>query len=156
MSINCELRELSTQHVLSVRRRTPVDALPQVIGDAYQTIAKYLASLGEQPAGPPYAAYYNLDMNDLDVELGFMVLKSLPGTDDIQTGRLPGGKAAMVLHVGPYTEVEAYYDALMQWIKGNHYEWIGVAYEFYLNDPNNTPPEELKTEIYLPVKETGK
>jgi effector-binding domain-containing protein len=29
----------------------------------------------------------------------------------------------------------------------------GVAYEYYLNDPNQTPPEELKTRVVFPVEE---
>jgi len=152
MSTHCELKELSTQHVLSVRRRTPLQSLPQVIGEAYQAIAQYLSGVGEQPAGPAFAAYFSLDMQDLDVELGFPVVKSIPGNDDIKSSRLPGGKAAFAVHVGPYSEVEPTYNALMQWIKDQGFEWTGVTYEFYINDPDDTLAEELVTEIFLPLK----
>lgn len=152
MPSNCELKDLPTQPILSVRRRTPVQSLPNVIGEAYQAIAQYLANHGEQPAGPPFAAYYNTDMQYLDVELGFTVTKSIPGDHDITSSKLPGGKAAMAVHIGPYCDVEPTYDALMQWIKDNGYEWTGVAYEFYLNDPNDTQAAELQTEIFLPLK----
>ena len=152
MSIQCELKELSPQSVMSVRRRTPVQSLPKVIGDAYQAIAHYLGEIGEPPVGPPFAAYYNLDMQDLDVELGFPVMKTLPGKGDIKPSEIPGGKAATSIHVGPYSDVEPSYNALFKWIKDNGYEWMGVAYEFYMNDPEVTPPEELLTQIILPLK----
>ncbi len=32
-------------------------------------------------------------------------------------------------------------------------EMDSFSYEFYLNDPRSSPPEELKTEIFFPVKE---
>ena len=154
MFIACELTELPNQAILSVRRRTPVQSLPQVIGEAYQSIARYLAKLGEQPSGPPFAAYYNMDIQDLDVELGFTVTESIPGDNDITSSKLPGGKAAKAVHLGPYCDVEPTYDALMQWIKDHGYEWTGVAYEFYINDPNDTPAAELQTEIFLPLRNT--
>jgi effector-binding domain-containing protein len=93
-----------------------------------------------------------MDMQDLDVEIGFPVSGSLPGKGEIQPGEIPGGKAATCLHVGPYTEVGPAYEALMQWIMENGFEATGVAYEMHLNDPAQTPPEELKTQIVFPMK----
>ena len=37
-----------------------------------------MQEMGKQPAGVPYAAYHNLDMQDMDVEVGFPVSKPLP------------------------------------------------------------------------------
>jgi effector-binding domain-containing protein len=34
----------------------------------------------------------------------------------------------------------------------NGYQPTGVAYEVYLNDPDETPPEELQTQIAFPLK----
>ena len=41
-------------------------------------IAQYLAEQSEQPAGAPFVAYYNMDMQNLDVEIGFPVTACLP------------------------------------------------------------------------------
>ena len=71
MSYKCELNEQATQPALSIRTRTPVQDIPQVLGKAYGAIAQYLGELGEQPVGPPFAAYYNMDMQNLDIEIGF-------------------------------------------------------------------------------------
>jgi effector-binding domain-containing protein len=152
MSYKCEIKEQSTQPALSIRTRTSVEHLPQVFGDAFGAIAQYLGELGEQPAGPPFAAYYNMDMQDLDVEIGVLVTKSLPGKDDIKAGEIPGGQVATCLHTGPYSEIEPAYNALSQWMKENGYEATGVAYEMYLNDPAETPPQELKTQILFPLQ----
>ena len=152
MSYKCELKEQHTQPALSIRRRTSVQDMPQVLGAAYGAIAQYLQELGEQPAGPPFTAYYNMDMQDLDVEIGFPVSGKFPGKDDIAASEIPSGKVATCLYVGPYNEMEPAYKALLQWIEDNGYEATGVAYEMYLNDPGQVPPQELKTQIVFPLK----
>ena len=152
MSYTCEIREQAAQPVLSIRTRTPVQELPQAFGRAYGEIALYLGELGEHPAGPPFAAYYNMDMQDLDVEIGFPVSRVLSGKGEIQPGEIPAGRVATCLHTGPYGEIEPAYNALSKWIQGNGYEAAGVAYEMYLNDPEETPPQELKTQILFPLK----
>lgn len=152
MSYKCELKELPTQPTLAIRTRTAVQDLSQVMGEAYGSVAHYLGELGEYPAGPPFAAYYNMDMQDLDVEIGFPVARELASRGNIQAGEIAGGKAATCLYTGPYEDIEQPYEALSQWIEENAYEPTGVAYEMYLNDPQETPPEELQTQIVFPLK----
>jgi len=152
MSYKCEVREQPAQATLAVRTRTSVQELPQVLGQTYGAIAQYLGELGEQPVGPPFTAYYNMDMQDLDVEIGFPVARELPGRGDIQAGEIPGGKVATCLYTGPYSDIEPAYNALFQWMEENGYEATGVAYEMYLDDPQETPPEELQTQIVFPLK----
>ncbi len=152
MAYECQLIERPARPVLSVRFRSPVQDLPQHFEKTYGTIAQYLGELGEQPTDAPFAAYYNMDMQDLDVEAGFPVNKTLPGRADIQAGELPGGKSASCVHVGPYDQVGPAYDALMKWIADNGYEATGVAYEWYLNDPREAPGQEPITRIEMPLK----
>ena len=152
MSYQCEVREQPAQPTLTIRTRTSIQDLPQLIGKAYGAIAQYLAQLGQYPAGAPFAAYYNMDMQNLDVELGFPVAKELPGKDDIKASRIPGGKFAVVMHTGPYPEVSRAYEALAKWIAEKGYQVTGVAYEVYLNDPMQTKPEDLKTQVMFPLK----
>jgi effector-binding domain-containing protein len=152
MSYECEVREQHAQPTLTVRTRAAVQDMPQVLGQAFGRIAQYLGELGEHPAGPPFVAYHNEDMDDLDLEIGFQVARELPGRDDVEPSEIPGGKAATCLHVGPYSDIKPAYEALWQFVADEGYEASGVAYEMYLNDPQETPPEELQTQISFPLK----
>ena len=152
MSTKCEFKEQPAQPVLSVRTTTSVQELPQVLGKTYGAIAQYLSEVGEQPARPPFAAYYNMDMQALDIEAGFPVARALPGKVEIQTSEIPGGTLATVFHTGPYDQCGAAYEALTQYIKDNGREATGVAYEMYLNDPQQVPPQELQTLVVFPLK----
>jgi effector-binding domain-containing protein len=151
MSITCEVKELDPQPVLSRRFRTPVEKLPEQLGEIFQAIVQHMDQTGGKSEGPAFAAYYNMDMTDLDVEAGFVTVGELPGEGDIQSGHIPGGRMAACLHIGPYSEMEPTYNTLMQWIKDNGHEVTGVAYEMYLNGPP-TPPEKYRTEILFPLK----
>jgi len=152
MSYKCEVKEQAAQPTLSIRTRTSVQDIPQVLGKAYGAIAQYLGELGEQPAGPPFTAYYNMDMQNLDIEIGFPVSRQFSGKDDIRASEIPSGKVATCLYTGPYSEMEPAYNALSRWIEDNGYEASGVAYEMYLNDPDQTPPQELRTQIVFLLK----
>jgi effector-binding domain-containing protein len=153
MSYNCELIELGPQPTLAIRTTTSIKNLPQELGRAYGAIGQYLGQLGEQPAGAPYAAYLSWGKGDFEVEIGFPVSKALPEKGEIKAAELPSGKLAQCLYTGPYNKIEPAYNALDQWIKENGFETTGVAYEFYLNDTNEVPPEELLTQIVFPLKE---
>ncbi len=132
--------------------RAALQDLPTALGRAYGAIAEYLEELGEPPSGAPFAGYYNMDMQNLDLEIGFPVAKQLTGRGEIQSGHIQEGKVATTIYTGPYNAIEPAYNALTAFIQDNGYEAIGVAYEFYLNDPSETPVEELQTRILFPLK----
>ena len=152
MSYQCELLNRSAQPTLAICTRTAVQNLPQVLGQAYGAIMQYVGPLGAQPCGAPFVAYYNMDMQDLDIEIGFPFAQELAGQGEIQAGEIPGGKAATCLHIGPYDQVRGAYEALQKWFGSHRYIPTGVAYEFYLNDPQTTPPSELQTQVVFPLK----
>ena len=152
MTYPCQFVEQSAQPVLSVRTRTTVQNLPSLLGKAYGEIAHYLGELGEQPAGPPFTIYYNMDMQDLDIEAGVPVAKRLAGRGEIQTSELPAGTVATCLYTGPYSDMAPAYGALTQWVAERGYEPTGVVYEVYLSDPNETPPQEMKIQIVFLLK----
>jgi len=152
MGFDIELNELEAQPVLAIRTRTPFENLSMVIGQSYQKIAEYLAELGEQPACAPYTKYYNLDMQDLDVEMGFPVAKPLPGKGEIKQGEVPRGRYVSTMYKGPYSQMEAPYKEMSKWMEEKGLEPTGVCYEYYYNSPVEVPESELLTKIVMPVK----
>ncbi|NWJ45113.1 MAG: GyrI-like domain-containing protein [Chloroflexi bacterium] len=147
MGLTCGLEELAAQPVLSMRTRTSAQELPQFFGKAYGMVFQYLSKLNAPPAGPPFAMYYNMDMQNLDVEAGFPVSKPLAGEGEFIANEIAAGKYATCLYKGSYQEVGSAYETLSTWIKENGYTPTGIACEMYLNDPADTPPEQLLTKV---------
>jgi effector-binding domain-containing protein len=152
MNYNIELKEKDAQPVLAIRKITSMGQLPQEIGMAFGAIMQYLGELGEQPAEAPYTAYYNLDMEHLDVEMGFPVSKHLAGKGEIQFHEIPAGKYSECLYKGPYSDMVPVYEAMNGWIAKNGFEATGISYEVYYNSPAEVAENELLTRIMLPLK----
>ncbi len=147
-----EIRKIREKATLFVRTTTSMEKISEAMGKAYGEIAQYMGKKGLPFDGPPYALYRNMDMNALDVEMGFPLAEAAEGEGRVKAGMLPGGEAAVALHTGPYTELGGTYELLTKFVeeKGRIAEqW---CYEFYLNSPMDTPPENLRTEIYFPLK----
>lgn len=152
MTVACERIDLTPQPAVAIRTHAAVEALSDVLGKSYGALAGYLSEVGEAPAGAPYVAYYNMDMANLDIEIGFPIARPVSGRDEILAVEIPGGPVARCLYTGTYQEIGAAYDALSQWVTAQGDEPTGVSYEFYLNDPTETPPAELQTQIVFPLK----
>jgi effector-binding domain-containing protein len=146
----CELQERAAQHTLSIRFRAAAQDLPAHLGRIYGSVMQHLETLGEQDTGAAYAAFHNMDMQNLDMEAGFPVSRSLPGKDDIQAGQIPAGMFAVCHYTGPYDQVGPAYEQLMQFIMERGYTVAGPAYEWYFDGPD-VPPQDSRTDIVFPV-----
>ncbi len=153
MPYDCQTYLQEALPVLGIRTHTPVEKLPETLGKCYASIGQYMAGLGEAPAGIPYVAYFNMNMQDLDMEVGFKVPKPMPGNGPIQAGTLPSQPVATCTYTGPYPEMRSAYDELNRWIEEQGLQPNGIVYEFYLNDPATTPPEALQTQIVFILEE---
>ncbi len=73
------------------------------------------------------------------------------GMEDLH---IPGGKTAVLTYKGPYSGIHAAYHSLFgNWLPASGEEPADQpCYEKYLNDPRDTAPEDLLTEICLPLK----
>ena len=77
----------------------------------------------------------------------------VPG-GDLQQREIRGGRYAVVLHVGPYAELGRAYTWLYgTWLSQSGEEAADApCVEEYLNDARRSPPAELRTQIWLPLR----
>lgn len=85
------------------------------------------------------------------VEVAWPVTVPSSGSGDIRRYTLPGGRMVRTVHKGPYESCEPTYLAALAWIGKNGLSITGPIREIYPNDPREVPPEEILTEIYIPV-----
>lgn len=140
------------QPTLTIRTKTNVQNLPRLIGESYGKIVLYLKELGETMTDMPFVCYHNLDMQNLDVEIGFSVSKVLPEKENIKPGCIPEGYVAFCMYRGPYSEMETLYNEMVRWIDENGYQAVGTSYEYYFNG-SGFPESELLTKVVMPIKQ---
>ena len=139
------------QPTLTIRMITRIEELPQIIGESFGKIVAYLNEVGELMSDVPFVAYHNMDMQNLDVEIGFPVAQPLPGKGAVKPGFIPEGKIIFCMYRGPYAEMEPVYIEMSQWFENNECQPSGIAYEYYYNDPE-FPESEWLTKIVMPIK----
>ena len=77
--------------------------------------------------------------------------KQLPGLERVRLERLAEGRAAQVLHRGPYSAEGTTVAALHAFIDEQGLALTGKHHEIYLGDPRRTAPERLRTIIRQPA-----
>lgn len=77
--------------------------------------------------------------------------RSLPALAEVRLESFAEGRAAQLLHLGPYSAEEPTIRALHEFIAAQGLQLSGRHHEIYLGDPRRAAPEKLRTIIRQPV-----
>jgi effector-binding domain-containing protein len=131
--------------------------VPREVGAALHRIlpqvGQYLASSGLQSVGQPLARYYRYDPDVVEMDAGVRITTIADGDGTVTVKELPGGDAAVGVHLGPYDTLKQSYDALAAWIAQQGRTPRDAPWEVYVTDPMTEPDSaRWRTEIYWPVE----
>ncbi len=146
-----EIKETKNQQTISLRFNTNHENMFKDIGDAYNTLMKFIGE-SKLKSGPPFAIYHNEGSSNLDVEVGFILDNPVPVKDNIKISKLPVGKTAYTMRTGAYDKLVNTRSRLKQWAIDNGHKSTGVSYDIYIDNPNEIEESELRTEIYFCIK----
>lgn len=152
MSYLFQVVETQPQAAIAIRKKTSANDLPKVVEEVFNTLVEYISKKEGLALGPSYIAYYSMDENNLDVEIGFPVNKEINGEGDIISTKIPGGKRVVGYYKGAYAYMTHLYDEMLKWILLNDLEPSTIAYEYYFNSTQQVPENELLTKIEFLLK----
>ncbi|ABE52129.1 GyrI-like domain-containing protein [Methanococcoides burtonii] len=127
----------------------------------FTEISQFAVKNNIEIAGPPIYVTHETSKEDImransegnaDLEAVIPVSEKIEGVGDVKCYELPGGNMVKVVHNGPYEDTGPTYQELFAWIDVNGLKITGLKREAYLNDPHDVPPEDILTEIYVPIK----
>ena len=150
--------EVSNQQPqIAVAKKKTAANMEQIAEDAtkgFTQLMEYISEQGKQVAGAPYLAYMNCneDFSQFDIELGIPVSEAVPNQNEFYMSQSCEGKAITTMYKGAYKDIGVAYEALMDYAKDNALELTGVYYDYYINDPADTPESELLTQVVIPIK----
>lgn len=109
------------------------------------------------PAGNFFGMYLNapgqVKEEELQWRLGFPVPADAAVAAPLLKGECKATKMAVYLYVGPYEKVGSAYGKMFEFIAKGGFKAAGPTMEKYLDmDPAAVKPEDLKTEINIPVE----
>ena len=130
------------------------ETMGDVMGEAYQKLYTYVTQQGKEITGVPYCKYTNgsEDFMQFDIEMGLPVGEPLPEQGEIYRSKTDAGKGICAIHKGDYKDIDKTYTLMMEYMAANNLESTGVYYDYYLNDPADTPESELLTKVIFLIK----
>jgi effector-binding domain-containing protein len=150
-SLEVHIRGLLPQPYLGKRFRAPLGDVGPRVQQGYAELFAKLGAARVAPMGPPFVIASAPQQGAMDIELG-VPCAAPPAGGDLYAGTLPGGRAAVTTHRGPYDAIGPTYEALSAWIAANGHTPAGPPREVYLNGPGDVAsPDEYLTELVWPI-----
>lgn len=151
------IRDEPERVTVVVHRVVPMPDLPDFFARAFTATAAAARDQGTTLAGPPFALYHGMPGEDgVDVEAGFPVAAAVPGTGEVVTSLLPGGPAAVAVHVGPYERLVDTYAEVQARLAAQGLTPANEMWEEYLSDPATEPdPQTWRTVVHWPAGTAG-
>jgi AraC family transcriptional regulator len=151
-----ELRTTDPIPVLFVRRTGPYY---QAAGEAFGVLCQFAGPRGL--LGPP-ARMIGISHDDPQVtdEARFRydacvtINREVHAEGDVGQKTIAGGRYAVFPHAGPYETFQQTYDQIFRtWLPASGERLREEpSFEVYLNSPDQVNPEDLRTEIWLPLQ----
>lgn len=153
---------------LALTRRCKIWQMPKVMAAGFAQLCAAAEAQGIALTGLPFVHYLGLDWNALTrggllqgiwgfftqvwhFEMAVPLARKPQGQGALKAITYPACQAVTALHHGPYHRMSHSYRALHRWMLGQGFKPAADCYEFYRNDPHDTPAEELETLLVVPV-----
>lgn len=143
--------ELPGGEAVGIRETVPMPELPRFFGAAFEEMAGYIGEAGAGYAGPPFARYFSVQPEAVDVEAVFPVTRALEGRGRVKPLHLDATAAIQTMHTGPYEEMVAAYEVIERWLAEHQRERSDAPREVYLTGPE-VDPADYKTLVVQPIR----
>lgn len=152
-----KLVELENKTVIYIRLTGAYNELdfPGTFAKLWNFVKEHkLFSAGIEHIGVYYDDPKVTESSKLRSDVCLAIHKPVQPGGEVGVKEIPGGKYAVFSHQGPYTDLGIVYDTIFsEWLPASGHELCNIPiFEKYCNDPANTAPAKLKTEIYVPIK----
>ncbi len=151
MSDEIQIKQIPAQLALVVSTRVRMTEIAAGMGRAFDALMRHAMSTGAQFAGPPFTLYPEMPAEEFTFLVCMPVTPGAVAGEGVDLQELPATEAATLLYRGPYDAMEPAWGRLMQWIGASGRQPGGPMREVYLNDPDAVGPDDLLTELVVPL-----
>ncbi|WP_224814103.1 GyrI-like domain-containing protein [Hasllibacter sp. MH4015] len=146
---------LPEQSYIYVDRECPFGPeIADAMGSAFAEVFGFVGQASLTPLSMPMAVYTVMDPKLLRFRGAVMVSPedAAKASGAIKAETLPAGDAMHAVHVGPYDNLNQTHRALWDYMGAEGIKGTMPVWEIYVDDPAETTPEDLRTEIYCAIE----
>jgi effector-binding domain-containing protein len=148
-----EVRTLTEQETAVAYATLPIAEIGPWLEKAFREVAVYLERKGAGPTGLAFARYRRSGDGLFEVEAGFPASTPTSGEGNVEPSDLPGGPAAVTVHVGPSDAGESAAHVLQAWVREQGAEPVGEAWEvFFIDATIDHDLATWRTEVIQPFR----
>jgi AraC family transcriptional regulator len=151
-----EIRTIDPMPVLFVRRTGPYY---QAAGEAFGVLCQFAGPRGllgpaSRMIGISHDDPHVTDESKFRYDACATIDREVTPEGEVGLKTIAGGKYAVFLHAGAYEGFQQTYDQIFKaWLPGSGEKLREEpCFEVYLNSPDQAKPEDLRTEIWLPLQ----
>ena len=154
-AMNVVIQDRAPMRIACLPHRGPYNQISRAFESLYAwAIPRGLAGPGAMGVALFYDDVRATAPQDLRSEAGITVGPDAVAGGAVTIREVPGGRHAMLLFKGPYAQIFSVMGELYGWLATSGEEPAHAPqFEVYLNDPHDTAPADLLTEICLPLVE---
>lgn len=156
LTMTPEIRTADPMPVLFVRR---TGAYYQAAGEAFAVLCQFAGPRGllgpaSRMIGISHDDPHVTDESKFRYDACVTIDREVKPEGEVGQKTIAGGKYAVFLHAGSYGGFQQTYDQIFKsWLPGSGENLREEpCFEIYLNRPDQVKPEDLRTEIWLPIQ----
>lgn len=154
----CEVKgreQVGPIHMLGVRKTSKMADIGEAMDAAITKTIEKLGASGTPADGTKMAAYHKFDPKARTLEFTAGVMTPEPTeVNGLESWSAPQTDAFAVRHVGSYCNLGNGWSTANSYVRHKKLKQAKkmATFEIYRNDPSDTAPGELVTDIYLPLR----
>lgn len=138
---------------VGIRRKIQFSEISSNMRNDFDALMKYVSSHKLKTTGVPFTLYHVADMikGKIEYTAGIAVASDHHPEAPFHIGSYPTTKVLKVLHTGSYSNLATSWTAASSWFRNKKLKKSkpALSFEFYLDNPADTPAKQLRTEILI-------
>jgi len=147
---------MKAQKYVGIANVCSIEDMPRVMKHDYEDLYHFMKEKDLSMDRVPFTIYNTFDIFKKETSY----IACIPLDEDVETdvswikGSIEELDALKTIHKGRYENLGNAWMTAMSYARMTKIKVAStpVGFEYYLNDPNETPSEDLATEIYIPLK----
>lgn len=152
ISAACRLKDVAPQRLVVAAVEAPADNWGPALEALLARVWTYLNTFESVTVGPPMVRWRAIRPGAINLQAGFPAAEPIAASGEFEIVELQAGRAATLLHTGPYERLDAAIDELASWCGSQDLRIVDTPWlVFWVTPDEADDARDYRTEIVWPI-----